>query len=190
MYLLFSLLTRYVQTPVSAGYGFGLSGVAAGAALIPFSVLGFVAGRLVPRFARRVGARATFVCGVLAVAVAAVLLAAAPGTLAVLLAAMGVLGLGVGGVSAVMPSLVLAGVPGSETASVLSVSQVVRAVGFSMGSALAGALLAAATPAGALVPPEHGYVTAALWALPLVALSALPLLARRRPVPERTVRAG
>ncbi|GAA4829735.1 MFS transporter [Luteimicrobium xylanilyticum] len=188
MYLLFSLLTRYAQTPASAGYGFGLSGVAAGAALIPFSVLGFAAGRLVPCSVRRAGARGTFAVGLLAVAAAAALLAVAPGTPAVLLAAMAVLGLGVGGVSAVMPQLSLVGVPVSETASVLSVSQVVRAVGFSMGSALAGALLAAATPTGALVPPEHGYVTAALWGLPLVALSALPLLARRRR--PRSVRAG
>jgi MFS family permease len=181
MYLLFSLLTRYVQTPVSAGYGFGLSGVAAGAALIPFSVLGFVAGRLVPRSVGRVGARGVFVGGVLAVALAALLLAGAPGSLGVLLAAMGVLGLGVGGASAVMPRLVLVGVPGPETASVLSVSQVVRAVGFSLGSALAGALLAAATPAGGLLPPEHGYVTAALWALPLLALSVLALFVGRTP---------
>lgn len=61
MYLLFSLLTRYVQTPPQAGYGFGLSGVLAGAALIPFSVLGFVAGRLTPWLTSRVSARWTFV---------------------------------------------------------------------------------------------------------------------------------
>jgi len=178
MYLLFSLLTRYVQTPRAAGYGFGLSGVAAGAALIPFSVLGFVAGRLVPRSARRVGARGVFVLGLAAVGLAAVLLASAPGSLGVLLVAMGVLGLGVGGASAVVPRLVLVGVPAPETASVLSVNQVVRAVGFSLGSALAGGLLATATPSGALVPPQHAYVTASLWALPLVALAALPLFAR------------
>lgn len=179
MYLLFSLLTRYLQTPPGAGYGFALPGVAAGAALIPFSALGFVAGRVVPRLVRTVTDRGAFAVSASAVAVAAVLLAVATGSLAVVLLAMTVLGFGVGGVSAVMPRLVLAGVPAQETASVLSINQIVRSVGFSIGSALAGLLLAAATPAGALLPPAGGYVAAALWALPLLAVSALIVALRR-----------
>ena len=54
LYLLFSLFTRYVQTPAGARYGFALPGVAAGAALIPFSLLGFVAGKAVPRLVARI----------------------------------------------------------------------------------------------------------------------------------------
>src|SRR6185437_16814078 len=53
MYLLFSLITRYVQTPAVAGYGFGLDTFQAGLVLIPFSILGFVAGRLIPRLRDR-----------------------------------------------------------------------------------------------------------------------------------------
>ncbi len=179
MYLLFSLLTRYLQTPAGAGYGFALPGVAAGAALIPFSALGFVAGRVAPRLVRTVTDRGAFAVSASAVAVAAVLLAVGTGSLAVVLLAMTVLGFGVGGVSAVMPRLVLEGVPAPETASVLSINQIVRSVGFSIGSALAGLLLAAATPTGALFPPAGGYVAAALWALPLLAVSALIVALRR-----------
>ncbi|MCI0155558.1 MFS transporter [Leifsonia shinshuensis] len=179
MYLLFSLLTRYLQTPSGAGYGFALPGVAAGAALIPFSALGFVAGRVVPRLVRAMTERGAFALSACAVAAAAVLLAVGTGSLAVVLVAMTVLGFGVGGVSAVMPRLVLEGVPAPETASVLSINQIVRSVGFSIGSALAGLLLAAATPAGALVPPAGGYVAAALWAPPLLAVSALIVALRR-----------
>jgi hypothetical protein len=39
-----TLITRYTQTPHGAGYGFGLTTFVAGLVLIPFSVLGFVAG--------------------------------------------------------------------------------------------------------------------------------------------------
>ncbi|GAB3808609.1 MFS transporter [Humibacter antri] len=171
MYLLFALLTRYVQTPSGAGYGFGLSGVLAGAALIPFSVLGFLAGRLTPWFTAHVSARWTFVIYATFVIVAAVVFAITPGSLVATLAAMGVLGFGVGGVSAIMPRLVLQGVPQRETSSVLSINQIVRSVGFSIGSAVAGLLLATATPAGALLPKEQGYSVAALFVLPLLVLS-------------------
>jgi hypothetical protein len=56
MYLLLTLITRYAQTPRSAGYGFGLTTFVAGLVLVPFSLLGFVAGKLTPRLRERVGA--------------------------------------------------------------------------------------------------------------------------------------
>lgn len=185
MYLLFSLLTRYVQTPADAGYGFGLSGVAAGAALIPFSMLGFVAGRLTPRLTARISDRWTFVAYAAFVILAAAVFAIAPGTLGVTLVSMAILGFGVGGASAVMPKLVLHGIPTQETASVLSINQIVRTVGFSIGSALAGLLLATATPSSSPFPREHGYPIAALYVVPLLLLSVVAILAARTPVDDR-----
>ncbi len=73
LYLLFSLLTRYVQTPAGAPYGFALPGVAAGAALIPFSLLGFVAGKSLPRLVYRITERWTYALSA-AIAIAAALL--------------------------------------------------------------------------------------------------------------------
>jgi len=191
MYLLFSLLTRYVQTPSSAGYGFALSGVLAGAALIPFSVLGFVAGRLTPWLTNRVSTRWTFVIYAAFVILAAILFALAPTLLAAVLAAMALLGFGVGGVSATMPRLLLQDVPQQETSSVLSVNQIVRSVGFSIGSAVAGLLLATATRPGALLPDARGYPIAALYVLPLLVLSAvLTVAAKSRHVPGGTRRSA
>lgn len=181
MYLLFSLLTRFVQTPAAAGYGFALSGVLAGAALIPFSVFGFVAGKLSPHAVKRFSDRSVYAASVASVMVAAAIFAVGAHSLVVTLIAMAVLGTGVGGVFAVMPKLVLASVPQAETASVLAVNQVVRSIGFSIGSALAGLLLAAATSPGSLLPGEHGYTRSALWVLPMLTISAAAiLLARRR----------
>lgn len=180
MYLLFSLLTRYVQTPSDAGYGFGLSGVLAGTALIPFSVLGFIAGRLTSWLTTHISARWTFVIYAACVTIAAVLFAVVPGSLITTLASMAILGFGVGGASAIMPRLVLDGVPQQETSSVLSINQIVRTVGFSIGSALAGFLLATATPAGDLLPPEHGYTIAAIYVLPLLVISSGAILAAGR----------
>ncbi|RAF51307.1 MFS transporter, partial [Burkholderia multivorans] len=145
----------FVQTPVQAGYGFDLSNTAAGAALIPFSVLGFAAGRLTPWLVDRLSAKPTFIVYT-AFTASTVVVVLLLDSLAAVLAAMSVLGLGVGGISAIMPQLVLTGVPKSETASVLSINQIVRASGFSIGSALAGLLLVVATAPGTLFPAQLG----------------------------------
>ncbi|MBS4104493.1 MFS transporter, partial [Tsukamurella paurometabola] len=179
MYLLFSDLTRYVQAPAGAPYGFALPGVAAGAALIPFSVLGFVAGRVIPRWVTRLGARGAFAASSGLVVVAAVVFAIGRDGLVAVLVALAILGLGVGGASAVMPRLVLDGTPQSETASVMAVNQIARAVGFSIGSALAGFLLARATPDGALLPAQSGYVAVALWSTVPAVLSVMVLMGGR-----------
>lgn len=176
VYLLFSLLTRFVQAPAEAGYGFGFSGVLAGAALIPFSVFGFVAGRLTPWLTARMSTRWVFAIYAGFVMIAAGLFAIAPDSIAAMLTSITVLGFGVGGLTAVMPTLVLNGVPQTETSSVLSINQIVRMIGFSIGSALAGLLLATATPSGALFPDKHGYAAAAIYVVPLLGLAAVIIL--------------
>ncbi|WP_184730053.1 MFS transporter [Saccharopolyspora phatthalungensis] len=183
LYLLFSLFTRYVQTPAGAHYGFALPGIAAGAALIPFSLLGFVAGKAVPRLSVRNTERWTYAVSVLIAVASALLFAAGNQSLLAVLVAIALLGFAVGGVFAVMPKLVLVGVPQGETASVLSINQIARSIGMSIGSALAGFLLAVTTPNGAMLPTQDGYITAALWALPPLGTSALIIAANRSPRP-------
>jgi predicted MFS family arabinose efflux permease len=178
LYLLFSLFTRYVQTPAGAHYGFALPGVAAGAALIPFSLLGFGAGKAVPRLIARVTERWTYTLSVAIAVASALLFAAGNQSLLLVLAAIALLGFAVGGVFAVMPKFVLAGVPPGETASVLSINQIARSIGMSIGSALTGFLLAATTPDGAMFPTRDGYIAAALWALPPLVASVLVVASR------------
>ncbi|WP_040793513.1 MFS transporter [Nocardia paucivorans] len=183
LYLLFSLFTRYVQTPGDAHYGFALSGVAAGAALIPFSLLGFLAGKAVPRLTARITERWTYALSVVIAAAGSLLFAVGSRSLLAVLAAIALLGFAVGGVFAVMPKLVLVGVPHEETASVLSINQIGRSIGMSIGSALAGFFLAAATPNGAMLPTENGYIGTALWALPPLTAGALIVATHRTPRP-------
>ncbi|MFG1905320.1 MFS transporter [Kribbella sp. NPDC048928] len=181
MYLLFSLITRYVQTPAAAGYGFGLNTFEAGLVLVPFSILGFVAGRLVPPWRERLGARLLLAASTAFVVVAFVLFAVARSHLVEPIVAIGILGFGVGAFSAAMPAVILAATPKAETASAMSVNAVVRSVGFSTGSALGGLILAAHTTG--VFPRESGYGAAA-WigvaatAATLVIIAILPLKPR------------
>jgi predicted MFS family arabinose efflux permease len=166
MYLLLTLVTRYVQTPAGTGYGFGFSVFVAGLVLVPFSVLGFVGGRVAPALRSRVPLTAILAAGAAVVLAALLIFALARSRAWESFVVMGALGLGVGTFSAAMPGVILTVTPAGETSSAMSFNQVVRSVGFSIGSALSGFILSACTPHGGhgrAFPASGGYGTAA-WA--------------------------
>jgi predicted MFS family arabinose efflux permease len=68
----------------------------------------------------------------------------------------------VGTTFAALPGLIVAAVPASETGSAMSLNQVMRYIGFAVGSALSATVLEAATPAGAAFPGTGGYGAIAL----------------------------
>lgn len=171
MYLLLTLITRYAQTPPAGGYGFGLSTFEAGLVLVPFSLLGFVAGKVTPPLVRRTGAAAQLTVGAVVVLGAFGVFVLARSDVTELLAAMAVLGFGVGSFSAAMPAVILAVTPQGETTSAMGFNQVVRGVGFSVGSAVGGLVLAAGTPVGRLFPADYAY-SAAAWIGVLVMTAA------------------
>lgn len=173
MYLLLTLATRYAQTPSGAGYGFGLDVFAAGLVLVPFSVFGFLAGKLVPRALRRVGAGSALTVSALIVLVALALFAGTRAGVVELCAVMAILGFGVGSFSAALPAVVLPVVPSAETSSVMSINQVVRSVGFSFGSAIGGLVLAAGTSPGSTFPGEDAYTSAAWVGVVVTAAAAI-----------------
>jgi predicted MFS family arabinose efflux permease len=183
MYLLLSCITRYVQTPHSAGYGFGLSTFAAGLFLVPFSVLGFVAGRVSPHMRKRISAHGLLIFSTVVVLAAFVVFALVRGNLAGPLIAMSLLGFGVGAFSAAMPAVILDVTPAQETASAMGVNQVVRSVGFSVGSTLSALILAAYTGDGELFPSSQGYASAAWIGVGITALAlVIAATSRARPV--------
>ncbi|NUR24739.1 MAG: MFS transporter [Catenulispora sp.] len=180
MYLLLTLITRYAQTPQSAGYGFGLTTFVAGLVLVPFSALGFAAGKLTPRMRTRIDGPLLLAGSAVIVAGGFVLFAAARSNLAEVFVEMGVLGFGVGSFSAAMPGVILAVTPKSETSSAMSFNYVVRSVGYSLGSAIGGLVLAAGTDTGRLFPNDGAYTTAALVGIAAMVITALTSVALAR----------
>ncbi len=190
MYLLLTLITRYAQTPHSAGYGFGLSTFVAGLVLVPFSALGFVAGKLTPRIRAWIGAPLLLAGSAVIVLCAFALFAAARSNLAELFVAMGVLGFGVGSFTAAMPGVILAVTPHGETSSAMSFNYVVRSIGYSLGSAIGGLILAAGTDTDHLFPNNGAYTTAALIgiaAMAITTMNSLALARQRAPETEPSV---
>ena len=184
-YLLMASVARFVQTPEEAGYGFDTTVVVAGLILVPFSVGGIAAGRLNRVLERKAGPRLLLPMGALVVGLGLASFGVARGTLWQLLLVMFVAGLGAGLTFAALPGLIVAAVPPGETGSAMSLNQVLRYVGFSVGSALSGAVLEAATPEGSGLPTDVGYTWVVIVGVALCAATAMLtwLLPARTPRP-------
>ncbi|MGB8649352.1 MAG: MFS transporter [Mycobacteriales bacterium] len=173
MYIMLSMMIRFVQTPTSTGYGLGSSVVVAGLVLLPFSMMSVTASRLAPAIGRRIGQRAVLPVGCTIFVLAELLFVLDRSALWQVFVVMGLAGLGVGCTFAAMPGLIVASVPPHETGSAMSFNQVLRYVGYSLGSALSATVLAAHTPAGSPFPTDRGYTTAALVGIAILVVAAV-----------------
>jgi MFS family permease len=159
MYMYLSGVSEFVQAPSELGYGFDASVVVAGLCLVPFSVVGMLGARMLPFSTRLVGPRNLLPVGCLMVAAGGLVFAVFHAHLWSAFAMMAVLGLGYGLTYAAIPGIIVRAVPESETGSATGFYQVVRYIGFSLGSALAASVLASETPAGSQLPKLAGYTT-------------------------------
>ncbi|SDG27986.1 MFS transporter [Klenkia brasiliensis] len=189
-YLLLVSVPVLVQAPSVGGPGLGQSVLVAGLALLPFSAASVLGGRLARVLADRAGRLAVLPVAALVQAAAFVLFGLLHAQLWQVFVVMAVAGLGVGAAFAAFPALVISTVPPAETGSATSLNQVLRYVGFALGSAVAAAVLAAATPGGAAEPGSSGYTTiAALGAAVCLGTAVLarllPPRSARRPAPGR-----
>ncbi|HEX3792547.1 MAG TPA: MFS transporter [Pseudonocardiaceae bacterium] len=179
MYLLIALVTRFVQTPSSTGYGLGVSVAVAGLVLIPFSVGSLVATKVMPALIRRTSIRTVLPLGSVVVLLATVLFTYARTDLWEVVVMMGITGLGIGMIFAVLPGLIVGAVPPEETGSATSFNQVLRYIGYAAGSAISAVVLAADTPPGQPLPVSDGYTVAGLigcatWVVTAVTSVLLP----------------
>ncbi|WP_258382711.1 MFS transporter [Streptomyces sp. NTH33] len=182
MYLLMSSVTRFVQTPRSAGYGFGGSVLVTGLALVPFSAASLAAGRLARALTRRMPLAGLLPLGGLVSLAAMLCFTFLRGSLFGVFVAMALAGLGVGLNFAATPGLIVTAVPVHETGSAMSFNQVAKYIGYSTGSALAAAVLQAYTAPGGSLPSDAGF--SAIGALgcgvgAVTALASLPLIRSR-----------
>jgi len=174
MYIGLSISSLVAQAPASTGYGIALPLFWAGFVMFPLSVGSFSANRLVRRLSRRIRLTALLPIGAGVMAAAGILLWLAHTELWEILIGMLVLGIGMGTSYAAMPALIARSVATAELGSSVSFNQVLRTVGSSFGTAIAGAVLAADIapdlhPSGAGISATFG-IGAVLCAVVFVAL--------------------
>ena len=173
MYMLLSMIVRYVQTPRTTGYGLGASVVVAGLALLPMSIASFFTSKLVVWLSRWFSAERLLPLGVLSFVAGLVIFATSRNRLWEIFLVMAIVGFSIGSSFAVMPRMIMAATPLSETSSALALNQVLRTVGYSIGSALGATVLTAHTAKGQVFPANSGYTVAAIIAMVLLTATAV-----------------
>jgi MFS family permease len=173
MYMLMSMVIRFVQTPTSLDYGLGASVVVGGLVLLPLSAFSFLASKFANYATKWVSPNRLLPFGALAFALSLALFATSRGHLWEIFVVMGIGGIGMGCSFAVMPRLIVSSIPAEETSSALALNQVLRTVGYSIGSALAATILTAHTAANVEFPANDGYTVGAIVAIALCLLTAV-----------------
>src|ERR1022692_4033974 len=134
MYATFAFLPEFLQTPASAGYGFGLSITRSGLILLPASIAMFAVGVASGRLTIRFGAKTVLVAGARISIVPFVLLTVARGHQWEILVAMVLQGVGFGMAFAAMSNLVVQGVPPDQTGVASGMNANIRTIGGSMSA--------------------------------------------------------
>jgi EmrB/QacA subfamily drug resistance transporter len=156
MYATFAFLPEFLQTPTSAGYGFGLSITRSGLILLPASIAMFAVGVASGRLTMRFGAKKVLVAGALLSVVPFVLLTVARGQQWEILVAMVLEGVGFGMAFAAMSNLVVQGVPPEQTGVASGMNANIRTIGGSIGAAVMSSIVTSTAHAGGL-PRNSGY---------------------------------
>lgn len=142
---MFALITSAVLVVQAdePGFGLGRSVLAAGLLLVPFSLTSIAGTRLARSVAAHWGTSSLLPVGCTVYLAATILLALRHDDLATVLVVMAIGGVGSGFTFASLPVLIVPLVPASEASSAIAFNQVLRALGFTVGSAVSVALTAA-----------------------------------------------
>ena len=156
MYAVFAFLPEFLQTPTSAGYGFGVSITHSGLILLPSSVFMFAFGMLSGPLSKRFGSKSVLVTGLLVGIVTFALLTFAHAAQWQILLAMVVEGIGFGLAFASMSALVVVAVPPEQTGVASGMNANIRTIGGSIGAAVMSSIVTSGMRAGSF-PRESGY---------------------------------
>jgi len=189
MFAMSLVLPQLLQLPKATGYGLGQTMLVTGLVLAPTGLVMMVTAGFSAGISNTRGPRVTLMLGALVVA-------AGYGVNIVLMSAIWqlvlvscIVGAGIGLAYGAMPSLIMAAVPVGETAAANSLNTLMRAIGTSVASAVAGVVLAQMTTTigTATVPSQNGFrvILAVAAGASLLACALAALLPRHQaPVPD------
>ncbi len=156
MYATFAFIPEFVQTPSSAGYGFGASITESGLIMLPSAIASFVIGQLVGRLVVRFGGRTLVITGCLIGAAALLMLTLAHDHIWQLYVSGALQGVGFGLVFSAMSGLVVAAVSPEQTSVATGMNANIRTIGGAFGAAVMASIVTSnLRPDG--VPDEAGF---------------------------------
>lgn len=175
MFAIYAFLPQFVQTPTSAGYGFGASVTQAGLLMLPMLVGMFVAGLAAGRLEARFSAKAQLATGAAFNVLAAAMLTVAHDTRWQVGVAGALVGVGIGLAFASMANLIVATVPPGQTGVATGMNANIRTIGGAIGAAVVSSVVTAHPQAGG-IPREAGFTTGFLLLTGIAVAAALAAL--------------
>ncbi|HEV7652793.1 MAG TPA: MFS transporter [Actinophytocola sp.] len=145
MFAMALVVPQVLQLPAATGYGLGQTMLAVGLVMAPNGLVMMAMAPVSARISRVLGPKITLMTGAAVVAAGYALGTVMMSTVWQLVVSSSVIGAGVGLAYGAMPSLIMAAVPVTHTASANSVNTLMRSVGTAVSSAVAGAVLAQLT---------------------------------------------
>ena len=156
MYSVMGFLPEFLQTPASAGYGFGASIVQSGLYLLPLTVTMFVFGLLSGKIAARVGSKSAVIAGSMASTVAYLVLAFAHSQPWQIYLASTLLGVGLGLAFSAMSNLIVQAVTSAQTGVASGMNANIRTIGGAVGAGIMSSIVTSQLLRSG-VPAESGY---------------------------------
>ncbi|SMQ14658.1 drug resistance transporter, EmrB/QacA subfamily [Streptomyces sp. Ag82_O1-12] len=159
MFAMSLVLPQVLQLPEQTGYGLGRSMLAVGLILAPQGLVMMAMSAVSAGITRAKGPKVTLMIGALVVAAGYGLSIVLMSEVWHIVLVACVIGGGVGFAYGAMPALIMSAVPASETAAANSLNTLMRSMGTSFASALAGVILAQLTTdfGGHALPSENGF---------------------------------
>ncbi|MEV0469912.1 MFS transporter [Streptomyces prunicolor] len=190
------VLPQVLQLPKATGYGLGTSLVVTGLVLAPQGLMLMAATPLSARVTRTKGPKFTLMLGSTVIGLGYLLSMVMMSEVWQLIVASCVVSVGTGLAYAALPTLIMGAVPLSETAAATSLNTLMRAIGNTVASAVAGMVIAHMTIGfhGVELPSENGLravlaigVAAAAASLAIAALIPRSWAASATPTPRSVV---
>lgn len=192
MFAMSLVIPQLLQLPEATGYGLGQTLLVSGLVLAPQGLVMFATAPLSARVTRAHGPKLTLMLGASIVAAGYLLNTLLMSEIWHLVLVSCVIGAGVGLAYGAMPALVMGAVPVSETAAANSLNTLMRAIGTTVSSAIAGVVLSQMTTAfgHTALPSENGFRTVMFIGAgaALLALAAASFIPRQRPLAAGTGR--
>ncbi|GAB2812261.1 MFS transporter [Streptomyces chlorus] len=193
MFSMSLVIPQLLQLPEQTGYGLGKSLLTAGLVMAPSGLVMMALAPVSALVSRAKGPKVTLMIGALIVAVGYGLNVVLMAEVWHFVLASCVIGAGIGFCYGAMPALIMGAVPASETGSANSLNTLMRSLGTSVASAVAGVVLAQMTTrlGSFAVPSEDAFRTVlALGAgAALVGFVVAAFIPRRRPEGPTVARA-
>ncbi|MEU8992486.1 MFS transporter [Streptomyces sp. NPDC048558] len=159
MFAMSLVIPQLLQLPAQTGYGLGKSMLVAGLCMAPSGLVMMATAPVSAAISRAKGPKVTLMIGVLIVAVGYGLNIVLMSEVWHFVLVACIIGAGVGFGYGSMPALIMSAVPASETAAANSLNTLMRSLGTSTASAVAGVILAQMTTdlGGYALPSESGF---------------------------------